>query len=63
MLPWLAAAISMFMLRPGLLFADEGTTMSLPLNAGESYVINNVSPGSTPAVTVVTNPTCAGGAQ
>jgi Flp pilus assembly secretin CpaC len=56
MLPWLAAAISMFMLRPGLLFADEGTTMSLALNAGESYVINNVSPGSTPAVTVVTNP-------
>jgi pilus assembly protein CpaC len=46
----------MLMLRPGLLFADEGTTMALSLNAGESYVINNVSPGETPAVVVVTNP-------
>jgi|HubBroStandDraft_6_1064221.scaffolds.fasta_scaffold38349_2 pilus assembly protein CpaC len=46
----------MLMLRPGLLFADEGTTMALALNAGESYVINNVSPGETPAVNVITNP-------
>ena len=56
LLPWLVAAFSMLMLRPGLLFADEGTTMALSLNAGESYVINNVSPGETPAVNVITNP-------
>jgi Flp pilus assembly secretin CpaC len=58
MLPWLAAAISMLMLRPGLLFAADSaaTAMSLALNAGESYVINNVSPGTTPAIKVVTNP-------
>jgi pilus assembly protein CpaC len=56
LLPWLVAAISMLMLRPGLLFADDGTVMSLGLNAGESYVINNVAPGETPAVNVVTNP-------
>ena len=55
-LPCLFAAFSMLMLRPGLLFADEGTTMALALNAGESYVINNVSPGETPAVNVITNP-------
>ena len=30
--------------------------MALALNAGESYVINNVSPGETPAVNVITNP-------
>jgi pilus assembly protein CpaC len=43
---------------PGMLFAaDSGVTeMSLNLNAGESYVINNVSPGATPAVDVITNP-------
>ena len=48
----------MLMLRPGLLFAADSapTTMSLALNAGESYVINNVSPGETPAVKVITNP-------
>jgi pilus assembly protein CpaC len=56
LLPWLVAAFSMLMLRPGLLFADEGTTMALALNAGESYVINNVSPGEAPAVNVITNP-------
>src|SRR5271154_4310338 len=56
LLPWLVAAISMLMLRPGLLFADDGTVMSLGLNAGESYVINNVAPGETPAVNVITNP-------
>ncbi len=56
LLPWLVAAFSMLALRPGLLFADEGTTMALSLNAGESYVINNVSPGETPAVSVITNP-------
>src|ERR1700722_1715817 len=56
LLPCLVAAFSMLMLRPGLLFADDGTTMALALNAGESYVINNVSPGETPAVNVITNP-------
>ena len=56
LLPCLFAAYSMLMLRPGLLFADEGTTMALSLNAGESYVINNVSPGEAPAVSVITNP-------
>jgi len=57
-LPWLVAAISVLMLRPGLLFAADsaGTAMSLALNAGESYVINNVSPGAAPAVKVITNP-------
>ena len=56
LLPWLVAAFSMLMLRPGLLFADDGTTMALALNAGESYIINNVSPGETPAVSVISNP-------
>ncbi len=54
---WLVAAFSMLMLRPGLLLADDtGTNMSLTLNAGESYVINNVSPGAAPEVKVITNP-------
>jgi len=56
LLPCLVAAFSMLMLRPGLLFADDGTTMALALNAGESYIINNVSPGETPAVSVISNP-------
>jgi Flp pilus assembly secretin CpaC len=56
LLPWLVAAIGMLMLRPGMLLADDGTTMALSLNAGESYIINNVSPGETPAVSVITNP-------
>ena len=56
LLPWLVAAVSMLMLQPGLLFADDGTAMALSLNAGESYVINNVAPGETPAVNVITNP-------
>lgn len=58
LLPWLVAAVSMLMLRPGLLLAADGagTEMSLALNAGESYVINNVAPGEAPAVKVVTNP-------
>jgi pilus assembly protein CpaC len=30
--------------------------MSLSLNAGESYVINNLAPGEAPAVNVITNP-------
>ena len=58
LLPWLVAAIGMLMLQPGMLLAadSEPTTMSLSLNAGESYVINNVSPGEAPAVNVITNP-------
>jgi pilus assembly protein CpaC len=57
LLPWLVAAISMLMLQPGLLLADDpGTIMSLSLNAGESYIINNVAPGETPGVTVINNP-------
>jgi len=55
LLPWLVAAISMLALQPGLLFAGDETTMALSLNAGESYVINNVSPGEAPAVNVITN--------
>jgi len=48
----------MLMFRPGLLLAADsaGTEMSLALNAGESYVINNVSPGEAPGVKVITNP-------
>ena len=56
LLPWLVAAVSILMLRPGLLFADEATIMSLSLDKGESYIINNVGPGETQAVTVVNNP-------
>ena len=58
LLPWLVAAVSVLMFRPGMVFADDSavTEMSLALNAGESYVINNVSPGDTPAVKVITNP-------
>ena len=58
LLPWLVAAIGMLMLQPGMLQAadTEPTVMSLSLNAGESYVINNVSPGEVPAVNVITNP-------
>jgi Flp pilus assembly secretin CpaC len=56
LLLWLVAAISVLVLRPGVLFAADGTTMALALNAGESYVINNVSPGEAPAVNVITNP-------
>ena len=58
LLPWLVAAVSMMLLRPGLLHAADSasTEMSLALNAGESYVINNVAPGEAPAIKVVTNP-------
>ena len=58
LLPWLVAAVSLLMLRPGLLHAADsaGTEMSLNLNAGESYVINNVGPGEAPVVKVITNP-------
>src|SRR5579862_1311130 len=56
LLPWLVVAFSVLALRPGVLLADEVTIMALSLNAGESYIINNVSPGETPAVSVITNP-------
>jgi len=58
LLPWLVAAVSIFMLWPDLVLAavSDATEMSLVINAGESYVINNVSPGETPAVNVITNP-------
>jgi pilus assembly protein CpaC len=48
----------MLMLQPSLLLAADsaGAGMSVALNAGESYVINNVSPGDVPAVKVITNP-------
>ena len=58
LLPWLLAAIGMLMLQPRPLFAADsaGTEMSVALNAGESYTINNVSTGEAPAVRVITNP-------
>jgi pilus assembly protein CpaC len=58
LLAWLVAAISMLMLAPGLLLAadNEGTGMSIVLNVGENYIINNLSPGEVPAVKVITNP-------
>jgi Flp pilus assembly secretin CpaC len=58
LIPWLAAAISLLLFRPGMVFAagSEGSQLSVSLNAGETYVINNVSPGATPGVKVVTNP-------
>ncbi|HKM98942.1 MAG TPA: pilus assembly protein N-terminal domain-containing protein [Candidatus Binataceae bacterium] len=48
----------MLMLQPGLLHAADsaGAEMSIALNAGESYIINNVSPGEVPAVKVIANP-------
>ena len=60
LLPWLMAAISLVMLAPGFAMAADNpnppTIMALSLNAGETYVINNVSPGATPQVKVITNP-------
>ncbi len=57
LLPWLAAAVGIFMLRPSpLLAAASAIDMSLSLNAGESYVINDVKPGDTPGVKVISNP-------
>jgi Flp pilus assembly secretin CpaC len=58
LIPWLAAAISLLLFRPGMVFAAsaEGSQLSVTLNAGETYVINNVSPNATPGVKVVNNP-------
>ena len=56
--PWLVAVVSMLMLGRGVVLAADsaGTEMSLALTAGESYVINDVAPGETPGISVVTNP-------
>jgi Flp pilus assembly secretin CpaC len=58
LLLWLVAAISMLMLQPSLLLAADsaGTEISVALNVGENYIINNLSPGDVPAVKVITNP-------
>ncbi len=58
LLAWLLAAIGMLMLQPRLLLAADsaGTELSIALNAGESYTINNVSTGEVPAVRVIANP-------
>src|ERR1019366_9063897 len=42
--------------RPAACRRQRRRGMSVALNAGESYVINNVSPGDVPAVKVITNP-------
>jgi pilus assembly protein CpaC len=57
-LPWLAAALSLLIFRPGLSFAaaDGSSQVSVSLNAGETYVIDNVAPGATPGVRVISNP-------
>lgn len=56
--PWLVVVVSMLMLGPGVLLAADsaGSEMSLALNAGESYAINDVAPGETPGINVITNP-------
>jgi pilus assembly protein CpaC len=57
LIPWLAAAISLLLLRPGLALAgDASQKISISLNAGESYVIGNVSAGATPGIRVIDNP-------
>jgi pilus assembly protein CpaC len=55
---WMVAAAGVLMLQPAMLLAADsgGTDMSLAINAGETYVINNVSPGETPAIKVISNP-------
>ena len=58
LLAWLVAAISMLIFVPGLLLAADsgGTGVSVAMNVGQNYIINNVSPGDVPAVKVITNP-------
>jgi Flp pilus assembly secretin CpaC len=57
LLPWLLAAASLLLFRPGLLAAaDTPEHISVTLNAGESYVIDHVGPGATPGVRVIDNP-------
>ncbi|MDO8431817.1 MAG: pilus assembly protein N-terminal domain-containing protein [Candidatus Binatus sp.] len=57
-LPWLVAAATLLTLRPGLLRAAESelVTKSVTMTAGESYVIDKVSPDATPGIKVVKNP-------
>ncbi len=57
-LTWMLAAACLLMIRPApARAADDPTTqMSLSLNAGETYVIDNVSPGDAPSITVIDNP-------
>jgi len=54
----LGVAAGMIALFPGLLRAAENqpVKMSMTLNAGETYVIDNVKAGETPGVKVVSNP-------
>jgi Flp pilus assembly secretin CpaC len=57
LLPWLVAALGLLLLRPGLICAADATDhVSITLNAGETYVIDQVDPNSTPGVRVIENP-------
>src|SRR5258706_3783464 len=58
LLPWLVAAATLLTLRPGLLRAaeSEALTKSVTMTAGESYVIDKVSPDATPGIKVLRNP-------
>src|SRR6266851_589017 len=58
LIPWLVAAVSLLTLRPGLLRAADsaGVTKSLTIAAGESYVIDKLSPDATPGIKIVDNP-------
>jgi pilus assembly protein CpaC len=58
LLPWLLAAMSLLLFQTGVGLAADSPDqqMSLTLNAGESYVIDNVSPGEAPSVSVIDNP-------
>ncbi len=57
-MPWLVAAISLLTLRPGLVRAADGAGVrkSLTIAAGESYVIDKLSPDATPGIKIVDNP-------
>jgi pilus assembly protein CpaC len=58
LLPWLLAAMSLLLFQSGTVLAADSPEqqMSLTINAGESYVIDNVSPGAAPSVSVIDNP-------
>jgi Flp pilus assembly secretin CpaC len=56
-LAWLIAALGMMIVRPALVVAAASpTVMAVTLNAGEQYIIENVSTTDTAAVKVVSNP-------
>src|SRR5579863_7036059 len=56
-LAWLIAALGVVIIRPAIAAAaDSPTVMSVTLNAGEQYTIDNVSATDTAAVKVVSNP-------